>query len=57
VFRKAPSALHGAFYAWSLPDQVGFGSAHASFTLTVWFQREHFEALLVVNIMEHVLVP
>jgi hypothetical protein len=57
VFRKALLVFHGAFYAWSLPDQVGFGRAHLSFTLTVWFQREHLEALLVVNIMEHVLVP
>jgi hypothetical protein len=27
------------------------------FSLTVWFQRERIEALLVVNIMGHVLVP
>jgi hypothetical protein len=27
------------------------------FSLTVWFQRERVEALLAVNIMEHVLVP
>jgi hypothetical protein len=50
VFRKAPSALHGAFYAWSLSDRVGFSRAHPCFTLTVWFQRERFEALLVVLI-------
>jgi hypothetical protein len=24
------------------------------FSLTVWFQRERFEALLAVNIVEHV---
>jgi hypothetical protein len=57
MFRKVPPALHEAFYAWSLPDRVGFGRAHPCFTLTVWFQRERLEALLAVNIMEHVLVP
>jgi hypothetical protein len=57
VFRKALSALHEAFYAWILPVRVGFGHAHLSFTPAVWFQREHFEALMAVNIMEHVLVP
>jgi hypothetical protein len=57
VFQKAPSALHGAFYTWSLSDRVGFGRAHLYFTLIVWFQRDRFEALLGVNIIEHVLVP
>jgi hypothetical protein len=57
MFRKVPPALHEAFYAWSLPDRVGFGRAHPCFTLTVWFQRERLEALLAVNIMEHILVP
>jgi hypothetical protein len=57
VFWKTPPALHGMFYAWSLPDRVGFGHAHPCFTLTVWFQRERFEALLAINTMEHVLVP
>jgi hypothetical protein len=33
-----------------------FGRAHPS-SLVVWFQRERVEALLTVNIMEHVLVP
>jgi hypothetical protein len=56
MFWKAPSALHGAFYAWSLPDRVGFGRSHPCFALTVWFQRKRFKALLAVNIMEHVLV-
>jgi hypothetical protein len=44
VFWKAPPALHGVFYAWSLPDRVRFGRAHPCFTLTVWFQRERCEA-------------
>jgi hypothetical protein len=31
---------------------VGFARAHPCFSLTIWFQRECFEALLAVNIME-----
>ena len=53
MFRKAPSALHWAIHAWSLPNRVGFGRAHPCISLTVWFQRERFEALLAVNFMEH----
>ena len=30
-----------------------FGRTHPCFYLTVWFQRERFEALLVVITMEH----
>ena len=30
-----------------------FDRAYPCFYLTVWFQRERFEALLAVNIMEH----
>ena len=40
-------------YVWRLLDRMVFGRAHPCFTLTVWFQRERFEALLAVNIMEH----
>jgi hypothetical protein len=45
--------LHWAIHACL--DRVGFGRAHPCFSLTVWFQREHFEALLAVNIMGHAL--
>jgi hypothetical protein len=34
-------------------DQVGFGRVHPCFSLAMWFQRERFEALLAINIMEH----
>jgi hypothetical protein len=37
--------LQGAIHAWRLLDRVGFGCAHPCFSLTVWFQRERFEAL------------
>ena len=45
--------LHWAIHAWRLLDRVGFGRAHPCFTLAVWFQRERFEAVLAVFIMEH----
>jgi hypothetical protein len=37
--------------AWKLLDRLGFGQAHPCFYLDVWFQRERYEALLVVTIM------
>jgi hypothetical protein len=47
------SELHWAIHAWRLLDRVGFGRAHPYFSLTVWFERGCFEALLAVNIMGH----
>jgi hypothetical protein len=47
------SELHWAIHAWRLMDRVIFGRAHPCFYLTVWFQRECFEALQAVNTMEH----
>jgi hypothetical protein len=51
------SMIHWAHHAWRLLIRKGFIRAHPCFSLTVWFQRECFEALLAVNIMGHVLVP
>jgi hypothetical protein len=34
-------------------DQVVLGRAQPCFYLSVWFQRERFEALLAVNTMGH----
>jgi hypothetical protein len=45
--------LHWAIHAWRLLDRVEFGRAHPCFSLTVWFERGRFEALLAVNIMGH----
>ena len=45
--------LHWVIHAWRLLDRVVFGRTHPCFYLTVWFQRERFEALLAVNTMEH----
>jgi hypothetical protein len=45
--------LHRVFHAWRSLDRMRFGPPHSCFYLTVWFQREHCEALLVVTIMRH----
>jgi hypothetical protein len=39
-------------HAWRLLDRMGFGRAHPCFYLTIWFQREHCEALLTVSTMQ-----
>ena len=52
-FRKAPPAKS---IGRSCPEIAGSGGIRSDapmFYLTVWFQRERFEALLAVNIMEH----
>jgi hypothetical protein len=56
VLEGSVDKLYWVTHAWRLLDWVVFVHAHPCFYLTIWFQREHFEALLVVNIMEHVLV-
>jgi hypothetical protein len=48
LHRRTPLGDH----AWRLLDWMGFGRAHPCFYLTVWFQREHCEALLAVTIMQ-----
>jgi hypothetical protein len=50
VFPKANSCLE-------IAGSGGIRSCAPMFSLTVWFQRERIEALLVVNIIGHVLVP
>jgi len=54
VFRKAPPANSTGRL---MPGDcwIGWYSIVRTrvFSLTVWFQRERFEALLAVNIMEH----
>jgi hypothetical protein len=47
LLRRTPLGDH----AWRLLDWVGFGRAHPCFYLTVWFQWECCEALLIVSTM------
>jgi hypothetical protein len=53
VPKVSTGKLHWAIHAWRLLDRMGFGLADPCFSLTVWFHRERFEALLAFNIMEH----
>jgi hypothetical protein len=49
--------IHCAINAWRLLDLV-YSVVHTYvFYLTVWFQRERFEALLAINFMELVFFP
>ena len=57
VFRKV---LPAKFIVRSMPEDCWIGCFRSSapmFYLAVWFQRERFEALLDVNIMELVFFP
>jgi hypothetical protein len=47
------SDLHWALNVWRLLVWMGFGRAHLWFYLTVFLQREHHKALLVVTIRWH----
>jgi hypothetical protein len=49
--------LHCAINAWRLLDWVFSVVRTHVFYLTVWFQRERFEALLAVNFMELIFFP
>jgi hypothetical protein len=49
--------IHCAINAWRLLDWVFSVVRTHVFYLTVWFQRERFEALLAVNFMELVFFP
>jgi hypothetical protein len=46
VLKCSTCKLHWVIHAWRLLDRVGFNRAHLCFSLTVWFQRKHFKALL-----------
>ena len=48
VSEGSADELHWAIHAWRLLDRMVFDRAHRCFTLTVWFQRERFEAPLAV---------
>jgi hypothetical protein len=49
--------IHHAINAWRLLDWVFSVVRTHVFYLTIWFQRECFEALLTVNFMELVFFP
>ena len=54
ISEGSANEFHWATHAWRLLDRMVFDHAHPCFfCLTVWFQREHFEALSAINIMEH----
>jgi hypothetical protein len=48
--------LHWARHAWSSLDRMEFSRAPSCFYLTVWFERERCEAMLIITIIWHVFL-